>query len=50
MGSVIGSITRFDRRRSEKEKKLEIVVSREFRRAGLGLLWAPGSQGNVEHR
>lgn len=34
MDSVIGSITRFDRGRSEKEKKLEIVVSRDFWRAG----------------
>lgn len=26
------------------------MVSREFWRAGPGLLWAPGSWGNVEHR
>lgn len=39
---MIGSITRFDRGRSEKEKKLAIVVSRDFQRAGPGLY---GHQG-----
>lgn len=37
LGSVIDSTTRFERETSEKEKKLEIVVSRELWRADPGL-------------